>query len=369
MPKKRDYALAENSADRRISAPDIPYRPKDSKRYRPAIGLIGCGGITSYHLRAYKAAGYDVVALCNPTEAKARARQKEFYPRAAIYTDYRELLKRDDIEVVDVATHPAERVGIITDALNAGKHVLSQKPFVTDLDVGRRLVDLADRKNLRVAVNQNGRWAPHFSYIRQAIGRGVIGRPIAVHLSVHWDHNWVKGSPFERVHHLILYDFGVHWFDILSAFMGERTPTRVFASAAVSPSQKVAPPLLAQALVEYDGAQATLVFDADVKYGKGDETYVAGTKGTIRSAGPSLEKQKVTLSTGRGHASPSLKGSWFRDGFHGTMAELLLAIEQRREPSNNARDNLKSLALCFAACASAGRGKPVVPGTVRRLPG
>lgn len=369
MANKRDYALAGKSAEGRIEAPDLPYRPRDPKRYRPAIGLIACGGITSYHLRAYKAAGYEVVALCNPTEAKARARQKEFYPRAAVYTDYRDVLKRDDIEVVDVATHPAERVEIITDALNAGKHVLSQKPFVTDLDAGQRLVDLAERKGLKLAVNQNGRWAPHFSYIRQAIDRGVIGQPIAAHLSVHWDHNWVKGSPFERVHHLILYDFGVHWFDILCAFMGEQMPKRVFASNAVSPSQKVAPPLLAQAMVEYDGAQATLVFDADVRQGKADETYVAGTKGTIRSVGPSLEKQKLTLSTPRGRASPKLKGSWFREGFHGTMAELLLAIEQRREPSNNARDNLKSLALCFAACASADRGEPVIPGTVRRLPG
>jgi predicted dehydrogenase len=369
MAKKRDYALAEKSADHRVEAPDLPYRPRDPKRYRPGIGLIACGGITSYHLRAYKAAGYDVVALCNPTEAKARERQKEFYPRAAVYTDYRELLKRDDIEVVDVATHPAERVGIITDALNAGKHVLSQKPFVTDLDVGQRLADLAERKGLKLAVNQNGRWAPHFSYIRQAIGRGLIGRPIAAHLSVHWDHNWVKGSPFEQVRHLILYDFGVHWFDILCAFMGERTPERVFASNAASPSQKVVPPLLAQALVEYDGAQATLVFDADVRHGKADEAYVAGTRGTIRSSGPSLEKQRVSIFTGAGCASPRLKGSWFRDGFHGTMAELLLAIEQRREPSNNARDNLKSLALCFAACASAQRGEPMVPGTVRRLPG
>jgi len=369
MAKKRDYALADKAIARRVEAPEVPYRPRDPKRYRPAIGLIACGGITEHHLRAYKAAGYDVVALCNPTEARARARQREFYPKAEVYTDHRELLKRDDIEVVDIATHPAERVGIITDALNAGKHVLSQKPFVTDLDVGERLVELAQRKGLKLAVNQNGRWAPHFSWIRNALGRGLIGEPIAAHLSVHWDHNWVKGTPFERVSHLILYDFGVHWFDILCAFMGERAPRRVFASEAVSPSQKIGVPLLAQAIVEYEGAQASLVFDADVRHGKADETYVAGTKGTIRSTGPSLEKQRVSIFTRAGEARPKLEGSWFRDGFHGTMAELLLAIEQRREPSNNARDNLKSLALCFAACASARRGEPMVPGTVRRLPG
>jgi hypothetical protein len=63
-----------------------------------------------------------------------------------------------------------------------------------------------------------------------------------------------------------------------------------------------------------------------------------------------------------------LEGSWFPDGFHGTMAELLTAIEEQREPANGARGNLHGLALCFAAVASAERHEPVVPGTVRTLP-
>jgi hypothetical protein len=49
------------------------------------------------------------------------------------------------------------------------------------------------------------------------------------------------------------------------------------------------------------------------------------------------------------------------------MAELLQAIEQRREPTHSARNNLRSLALCFAACASADTGKPMIPGKVRKL--
>ena len=51
-------------------------------------------------------------------------------------SDYRELLKRDEIALVDVATHPTERSAIIEAALLRGKHVLSQKPFVIDLDEG-----------------------------------------------------------------------------------------------------------------------------------------------------------------------------------------------------------------------------------------
>jgi predicted dehydrogenase len=96
--------------------------------------------------------------------------------------------------------------------------VLSQKPFVLDLDVGERLVALADARNVRLAVNQNGRWAPHFSYLRQAIAAGLLGDLVSAHLSVHWDHTWTVGTPFEEIHDLVLYDFGIHWFDIVAQF-------------------------------------------------------------------------------------------------------------------------------------------------------
>ena len=133
--------------------------------------------------------------------------------------------------------------------------------------------------------------------------------------------------------------------------------------------RSVRPPLLAQAVVEYEGGQASVVFDADVRFGKADRTYVAGTKGVIESLGPSLTDQSVTLHTSKGVARPKLEGDWFSNGFVGTMGELLAAVEAGREPVNGARENLRSLALCFAACASAASGRAVVPGRVRRLPG
>jgi predicted dehydrogenase len=366
--KSKENQSAEFPSAGGIPAPQLSYKPRDPKKYRPAIGLIACGNITKEHLTAYHAAGYRVTALCDLVLSKAALRQAEFYPQADVYEDYRELLKRDDIEVVDIATHPPERAAIIEDALTAGKHVLSQKPFVLDLDVGQQLVDLADRRGLRLAVNQNGRWAPHFSYIRQAIQAGLLGQVTAAHLSVHWDHGWVKGTQFENVKHLILYDFAIHWFDIVTCFMGQLRVKRVYAAATHSPTQEVRPALLGQAMIEYDGVQASLTFDGDTRYGKEDRTFIAGTEGTILSFGPDSRHQTLILHTGSGYAELNLEGCWFPDGFHGTMGELLCAIEENREPSNNAQDNLRSLELCFAAVASAESRQPVVPGLVRKLP-
>lgn len=348
--------------------PDVPYLPKDPKHYRPGIGLIGCGGITRDHLAAYRKAGYHVVALCDVDEVRVRARQSEYFPGAAIYTDYEELLKRDDIEVVDITTHPPQRPPIIEAALLARKHVLSQKPFVLDLDIGERLVELADKQGVKLAVNQNGRWSPHWSYARHAVEMGLLGFVSGVHLAVHWSHAWVEGTPFEKVKHLILYDYAIHWFDITRCFLKGLAAKRVYASTARTNTQRVMPALLGQAVIEFDEAQASLAFDADTNFGKQDRTYIAGSQGSILSVGPSDKHQQLTFMTSTGAWQPDLRGSWFPDGFHGTMGELLSSIEENRPCSIDAADNLHSLALCFAAVASAERHEPVVPGTVRVLP-
>ncbi|GAB4468621.1 MAG: Gfo/Idh/MocA family oxidoreductase [Armatimonadaceae bacterium] len=363
-----EYSLKAGTSTMVVAAPEVPYRPRDPQEYRPKIGIIGCGGISQTHLRAYRSAGYDVVMLCDLHPERLEARQKEFYPDADVTTEFHRVLEREEIKVVDIATHPPERLPLIEAALRAKKHVLSQKPFVTDLDEGGRLVALADEMGVRLAVNQNGRWSPHFAYMREAVRAGHIGDVLSVHLGVHWDHSWVKGTPFEEIYDLILYDFGIHWFDFMCTIIGERPITRVQASRSFATGQAIAAPMLAQAVVEFEGGQGSLVLDGFLKYGAQDRTYIGGTKGSLRSDGPNLGEQTVTVYTEQGTAIPQLSGAWFPDGFHGTMGELLCAVEENREPTNSARNNLKSLALCFAAIAAAGDSAPKIPGEVRKLP-
>lgn len=366
-PTPDDYAVSKATPDRVLRAPALPYQPPRPKSYRPAIGLIGCGGITTSHLNAYRQARYRVVALTDLDRARAEQRRAQYYPRAGVLDSAAELLARPEIAVVDIATHPEVRAPLILAALKAGKHVLSQKPFVTDLAVGRKLVAAAARQGLQLAVNQNGRWAPHVSYARQAIASGLLGEVTSVDLSIHWDHNWCANTPFDELRHLILYDFAIHWFDMINCYLTGRQATRVLATARRTSSQKTKSPLLAQVLIDYPDAQAALTFRADTQFGAQDRTVIVGTKATLVSSGPNLNDQTVRLYTARGIATPKLTTRWFDDGFDGTMSELLCAIEAGREPSNSARDNLKSLELCFAALASADTGQPVKPGSVTRI--
>ena len=364
-----DYGLSAVKKTSTIPAPEVAYKPRKPKTYNPPIGLIGAGGITGSHLTAYKALGLNVVAIADLNRENAEKKQAQFYPEATIYTDHRELLARDDIEVVDVATHVNVRPQLVRDALEAGKHVLSQKPFATDLAEGRALVELAKEKNLRLAVNHNGRWAPHFSYLRNAIAQGLIGEVNSVNCVCHWDHTWVKGLPaFESMQHVILYDFSIHWFDIVTCFMSGERPKRVFATAQRFEGQVFAPPSIASVIMEYENAQVCMQFHGHVLHGEEDTTTVNGTRGTLRSRGASLNAQpQIELYLEDGIATAPLEGHWFDYGFQGTMAELLCAIDENREPSNSAASNLVALETCFAAMKSADTGQPVVPGSVQKL--
>ena len=361
------YGLSAAGAGGVMAAPVLAYLPPRPRAYRPKIALIGCGGISAYHLRAYREMGLDVVALCDRDPARAEKRRTEFFPGAAVVSDFHDVLRRDEIEVVDVALHPEGRVEVIEAALRARKHVLSQKPFVLDLAVGERLVALAAAQGVRLAVNQNGRWAPHFSYMAAAIHAGVIGDVASVDFTLQWDHTWTAGTPFEAIHHLVLFDFGIHWFDLAARFMGGRRPERVWASVARTVGQKMKPPMLGQVGIDYPGAQVRLNFNGHVQHGQEDRTVVCGCRGTLRSFGPSLSEQALTLHTAAGQASVPLDGTWFSSGFQGAMGELLCAIEEGREPTHSARNNLSSLALCFAALASADAGVPVRPGSVTAI--
>lgn len=345
----------------------LPYKPAELQGKPPKIALVGCGGITRHHLQAYKQADYEVVAFCDVDLERAEERRDAFYPEAIATVELAEALEAPGVEIVDITTHPPQRPPLIEAALRAGKHVLSQKPFVLDLAEGKRLADLADECGVLLAVNQNARWAPHFSYLREAVAVGLLGELHALHFNVHWDHGWVEGTPFNHVRHLILYDYAIHWFDLLGCLMQGQRPLRVYASDVRSRSQTAKPPLLGQVAIEYEGAQATLCFDGHSPAAEWATYSAVGSEALLRCEGMGDNHHQPVLMTPTGEWRPELAGQWFDDGFHGAMAELMAAIEQKRNPSHAARQNLEGLAICFAAVESSLSGKPVVPGSAEKL--
>jgi predicted dehydrogenase len=357
LKSEGEYALAAAKVPR-MEAPALPYGPPMPKDRSIRIALIGAGGISAAHLDAYQKYGLNVVAICDRNLDRAEARRNRFFPNAMATVDVDRVLQDASIRIVDLAMHVDGRVPLMRRALDAGKHVLSQKPFVSDLAIGAELAELAEGRGRFLAVNQNGRWAPYMSYMREAVRAGLVGDVISVHAALQWDHSWIAGTPFEALDQIILQDFAIHWFDFLASIIGD-SATSVYAMGTAAKGQSIASRLLAQSVVAFPGGQASLIFDGAARHGASNITTIVGTRGTLRSQGPDLGEQAVSIYLEEGVGAPALEGHWFNDGFAGAMGALLVAVETGTAPIHNARDNLASLKLVHAALQSARTGTAI----------
>lgn len=355
-----------------MTGPDLSaldYAPKPERGPQLGIAVVGTGGISGMHLTAYRAAGYRVLALCDHAEEKAVARRDEFFPEADVYTDLDQVLARDDIAVIDIATHVDVRPQLVRRALAAGKHVLSQKPFVRDLVEGEELIKAAEQAGRLLAVNQNGRWAPHFAFLLAAVRAGTVGRVSSADFAVYWPHDLgVQHDPvFSTMPDLILYDFGIHWFDIVAQVFAGAEPRSVIAFTGSVAGQVIDVPTVASVVVEFDQGQATLLFRGASHFDETGRYRIEGDAGVISHQGQSLGGTSATVTTADGSATVDLDGTWWSHGMLGTMAELLAAIHDGQSPSNAAGTSLPGLRLCFAAIESSHTGRPVDPRTVGAL--
>ena len=142
------------------------------------VGIIGCGGIANgKHLPSLKKLdNVEVVAFCDIIEEKAQQSAKNFgTPDAKVYTDYKDLLKDESIVSVHVCTPNKSHSFITIDALNAGKHVLCEKPMAVTLEECMDMVKAADENGKYLMIGQNQRFAKAHVKAKELISEGVIG--------------------------------------------------------------------------------------------------------------------------------------------------------------------------------------------------
>ena len=142
------------------------------------IGIIGCGGIAnSKHMPALKKMDdVQMVAFCDIVEERAKKAAEEFGVEGAkYYTDYKELLKDESIEVVHVCTPNREHSFITVDALEAGKHVMCEKPMAINTEEAQKMLDAAKRTGKMLTIGYQNRFRPDSQYLKKACDAGELG--------------------------------------------------------------------------------------------------------------------------------------------------------------------------------------------------
>jgi predicted dehydrogenase len=342
----------------------LDYRPAFPRDYRPGLGLVGCGDIArSWHLPTYAEYGVRVVGVFDPAPEATEGIRDRFPFVERVFSTLDELLGDDEVEIVDVATRPDVRPDLIQQALDAGKHVLAQKPLALDLPAARRLVDEAEERGLRLAVNQNGRWSPPWRIATLLIDEGAVGEVLAVTHFLDRPLPPLVGMHFDELEHFVIYDYFVHWIDICRCWLDGRDVESVRALDYRTPDQPATAksPWAAWVEIHYtDGGSALVRSVGEARTQRPScPFWVHGTEGTIRGS-VLLGSDFVELERNGVTSRYTLEGAWYPDGFAGALAELVTSIAEDREPFNSARHNLLSLQMTLAACRSAEEGaRPV----------
>lgn len=142
------------------------------------IGIIGCGGIANgKHMPSLKALDTaEMVAFCDIIEERAEKAKQDFgTPDAKVYTDYKKLLEDKTIDVVHVCTPNRSHSFITVDALDAGKHVMCEKPMAINSVEAKKMLDAAKRSGKKLTIGYQSRQRADSQYLKKEAESGTFG--------------------------------------------------------------------------------------------------------------------------------------------------------------------------------------------------
>ena len=319
------------------------------------IGLIGLG-IGQQHLLGYQRQNLRVAAICD----KDTTRLNEIGNTFGIdkrYTRIADLIADTDVDVVDMAVQPWIRSPIVKAAAEAGKHILCQKPFAMSMQQAVEMVNICERYNVQLMVNQNSCFVPGFLAIEPYINAEHLGE--IYHVSITCNGFYTEFPerhliPAMQVHHIGL----VHkWFgEYESVYCQAHGHNRSIEEGET----------LSVALFKSrSGVQGLLSCNWAFLANSGrnlqhphEEIRIQGTKGAIYGNSADMTVHLTQPETRE--IKPSIDGTWFPDAFGNVMAHFLECLQTGEKPITDGRSNLPVVQTFFAMHQSAKSGKVVL---------
>ncbi|KAI1138431.1 NAD(P)-binding protein [Hypoxylon sp. FL0543] len=303
------------------------------------VGVIGYGmSATIFHIpfiTTTPTLRLHSILQRNPSQAEQSAPRD--HPDAKHFTSLDPFLADADLDVVVITTPPQTHFPIAQQALQAGKHVLVEKPFVPTVAEANALISLAKEKGRLICVYQNRRWDSDFLTVRKLLGdNSKLGR--IVEFETHFDRyrldkpsSW-KGTLGMDQGGSALYDLGTHLIDQVYVLFGP--PRSVFATLASQRDGRLSgpqhpdlePDSVTAQLSYADGLIALVRIAVASAEARQPRFWVRGTRGSYRKAGldPQEPQLKAGMKTGDpafGREGPEWNGRLTLVGEDGAMRE------------------------------------------------
>ncbi len=252
--------------------------------------VIGIGDISALHLDAIRTnPRIELVGVCDLDPQRAEAGGRAF--GVPFFTDHRELLRVVAPEVVHITTPHHQHVPVALDALDAGAHVLTEKPIGQSVAAGRRLVERAAGSDRKVGVVFQNRYNPTALAIKEVLASGVLGpvtggraavwwfRPTSYYAAAPWRGRW------ETAGGGVLINQAIHTLDLLLWFLGApRVVNGVAATLALADTIEVED--TATIVIDHDSGVRSTLFATNTHHTNTDvELEVSGRDGSVRLVG------------------------------------------------------------------------------------
>jgi predicted dehydrogenase len=336
------------------------------------IGLIGCGRISQcVHLENLARLPAVEIAALAEVDADRREEAARRAPKAAVFSDYRELLAMRDVQAVVICLPNGLHAEAAVAGFENGKHVYLEKPLATQLTEGQRVVEAWRRSGLIGMIGFNYRFQPLYQRLKAAIEEGRIGQTVSVHTVFSTACRQLPGWKLSREGGGgVLLDLASHHIDLISYLLGQ--PVReVFARIQRVRSEADTAGL---DLRFANGVSANCFFSFTTI--DEDRLELYGTAGRLtadRYLSSDLEISDSTRSLARikklGYAvgslihSPYLFERFRKDpwdpSFRLALTYFVDSVRQRRAAKPDLFDGLRSLAAIEAAEQSAAVGHSI----------
>jgi len=330
------------------------------------IGIVGAGFIVNdCHLVAYRKAGFNPVALAARTTARAEeAARRHAVPR--VHASPEALLEDPTIEVLDLAVPPQAQLPLIRAACARGtlKGILAQKPLGVNYAEAVEAVAACRAAGIVLAVNQNMRYDPGVRAGRELLASGRLGEPVLASIDMRGIPHWMPWQ--QELGWVTLRIMSIHHLDCFRFWFGD--PARIYCSVRTDPRTRFPhSDGIAAYILEYDSGLRCVGLDdtwtgpakegcpADLRIGwriEGTDGLAIGDVGWCKDPYTSPSTLRWAAKGHTAFEEPRWTSSWFPDAFIGTMAQLLVALEDGKPPEISGEDNLRTMALVEAAYRS-----------------
>jgi len=336
------------------------------------IGFVGVGDISGIYLKNITEVfgEIEIAGLCDLKREKAE-RAAEKYGISKIYRDMYELFADPEVDIVLNITRPYEHFGVTKAALEAGKHVYSEKPLAATLEEGRILKRRADEKGLVLGGAPDTFLGAGIQTCRKLIDDGYIGTPVgaAAFMICRGHESWHPDPEFYYKHGGgPMLDMGPYYLTALVNLLGpvERVagmakasyPTRLITSERLNGTViDVDVPTYITGLLQFrSGAVGTIFTTFDVKYTEGARLEVYGSKGTLIVPDPNNFGGQVRLlrNEEKEYRDMPLCFSYPENSRALGLADMAKALETGRRHRANSEQTLHVLEV-MSAIETSGR--------------